>query len=86
MSDNIQDYGKLFVVQDGEDMNIVRAKGATQALKHVVAQSYEVRAATADDVEFYLGAGGVIEVVGYEPVDPVAEGSEPAVGETQTPA
>lgn len=56
--------GRLYVVEDDESVTIVRAKSPTSALKHVIKNSYTVRAATAEDVADYMSAGGSIEVDG----------------------
>lgn len=58
--------GRLYVVEKDDEMTVVRAKGPTAALKHVMQSTYQVRAATADDIALYMTAGGTIEVAGQQ--------------------
>lgn len=53
--------GRLYVVEQGEELTVVRAVSPARALNHVVKNSYVVRVATPDDVEMYMGLGGVVE-------------------------
>lgn len=53
--------GRLYVVEDGETMSVVRAVSPGRALNHVVKAQYNVRVATPDDIALYMGEGGQIE-------------------------
>lgn len=67
--------GRLYVIEKDDEMTVVRAKGPTSALKHVMKTSYSVRAASADDIALYMEAGGKIEVAGQDAADTDADAS-----------
>jgi hypothetical protein len=54
--------GRLYRVENGDDLTLVRAMGQAQAISHVTKGHFKATVATPDDVEFYLTNGGDIEV------------------------
>ena len=52
---------RIYVVESEETVALVRAVSPAKALSHVVQETYQVRAASADDVAKYMGMGAVVE-------------------------
>lgn len=69
--------GRLYVVENDDEMTLVRANSQGQALNHVMKGKFTVRAASPDDVLEYVTAGGVVEDV---------NGETPAAGEGEAAA
>ena len=55
-----------------DEVRIVRAPNAAQALRHAVRTRFSVRPAKADDLLELLPAGAVVETAGEEPEAEVA--------------
>lgn len=83
--------GRLYMVEDGEEMTLVRSISAGKAIGHVTKGKFKCRVATADDVAFYMGAGGEVEISQEvadleasgdpEPEQPAEEAAEAAAEE-----
>ena len=52
---------RIYVVETENEMSLVRATTASQALSYTAKGKYQVRPATAEDAVQYLAAGGAVE-------------------------
>lgn len=53
--------GRMYVVENDDEMSVVRALSPAQAISHVCQDKYKVRIASPDDVLTYVEAGGTVE-------------------------
>lgn len=52
---------RIYTVDDGKDLRLVRATSQAQALRHVARTIYDVRVASQTDIVEHLEGGGKVE-------------------------
>lgn len=53
--------GRIYVVENDNELSLVRAVSPAQAINHMVKETYKVRLASVDDVAEYMAQGATVE-------------------------
>ena len=74
---------RIYLVRHNLECRLVDASSAAQAIRHVVADRYTAKPATAKDIAVHMSAGVAVETAGEAPA-PIESTSASAQQQTAT--